>query len=700
MNPEPSPGDRSTPIDLQSLQGQTCPFHADARIVVARSGQTAICKAGDYSEIPRCNTEKLRAYVASLNLQPVSANGAAQDREIEILHAWRDRIENLAYELLKADREYHKGHLTIDMVIEPLATEIAAAIKSSLWDTKFAVYKAPDALTPVEIQEAIDPVIRRAWERFRTAARNDLIVLDSLDGQRGRVTSASGGAAQEGPQWADPKAIDTELLPVPPFDSLLLPPALRPWLADIAERSQCPPDFLAVGAIVVCASQVARRLAIRPKRQDDWTVIPNLWGGVIAPPGFLKSPALAETLKPLRRLAHEAALRFEDDLRSYETESVVRKAQRDNIEQAIRAAIKKDKSANLDGLRGELAELVSEPPHEARTLVNDTTVEMLGSILNQNSGGVLIFRDELSGFLRSLERQGHEADRAFYCEAWNGSGRFTYDRIGRGTIHIARTCVSILGGIQPGPWRSYLREAFQDGRDDGFVSRFQMLVWPNVSRSWRNVDRWPDTAARETAWRVFSALDNLETAALGAEQPEGCEIAFLRFAPDAQALFDEWRSSLEAKLRRDDEHPILVSHLAKYRKLMPALALVLHAIACVEGSVSFGGAVSLTAATQAAAWTEFLEAHARRSYQSATDATNTAAAALATKVRGGKLTNPFRARDLYRSGWEGLSDRDDAYRAIDGLEEAHWLRREELSPENGRPSIQFWINPKVREASK
>jgi len=501
-------------------------------------------------------------------------------------------------------------------------------------------------------------------------------------------------------EWPDAKAIGTELLPVPPFDPLLLPKALRPWLADIAERSQCPPDFLAVGAIVACASQVARGLAIRPKRQDDWTVIPNLWGGVIAPPGFLKSPALAETLKPLRRLAHEAALRFEEQLRSYGAESVVRKAKRDNIEQAIRGVVKQKKEADLDGLRSELAQLISEPPHEARTLINDTTVEMLGVILNQNPGGVLIFRDELAGFLRSLERQGHETDRAFYCEAWNGSGRFTYDRIGRGTIHIARTCVSILGGIQPGPWRSYLREAFQDGRDDGFVSRFQLLVWPDVSRTWHNVDRWPDMAAKETAWQIFKALASLEVSALGAEQAEGSDLAFLRFAADAQTLFDEWRGDLEAKLRRDDEHPILVSHLAKYRKVMPALALVFHTIACVEGSGSFGGAVSLPAATQAAAWCDFLEAHARRCYASVTDATNTAAAALALKVRTGKLSNPFRGRDVYRSGWEALSDRDDAYRAIDVLEAANWLRRQELTPESGRPSVQFWINPKLMEATK
>jgi hypothetical protein len=513
----------------------------------------------------------------------------------------------------------------------------------------------------------------------------------------------SGNSTAGGTEWLEPKEIDSALLPVPPFDLRLLPQPLRPWLADIAERSQCPPDFLAVGAIVVCASLIARHIAIRPKRHDDWTVTPNLWGGVIAPPGFLKSPALAETLKPLNRLAHEAGLRFKQELLDHETECLVQKAKRESIEQAIRSAFKQKDEALVKSLRADLEGLASEPPRETRMLVNDTTVEMLGAILNQNPGGVLIFRDELSGFLRSLERQGHEADQAFYCEAWNGAAPFTYDRIGRGTIHIARTCVSILGGIQPGPWRAYLRELFQAGRDDGFVSRFQLLVWPEVGVTWRNVDRWPDTAAKENAWRIFSALSDLKVSNLGAEQADGSELAFLRFAADAQPLFDEWRGDLEAKLRRDEEHPILVSHLAKYRKLMPALALVLHTVSVVEGSAGFGGGVSLIAATQAAAWCDFLEAHARRSYQSVTDVANTAAGALAVKIRNRKLASPFRARDVYQSGWSGLSERDDVYRAITMLEGANWLRPEEVKTDRehgGRPSIQFHINPKLFEAKK
>ena len=39
--------------------------------------------------------------------------------------------------------------------------------------------------------------------------------------------------------------------------------------------------------------------------------------------------------------------------------------------------------------------------------------------------------------------------KGVYLEAFNGDGRFTYDRIARGTIVIENCTLSLVGGIQP-----------------------------------------------------------------------------------------------------------------------------------------------------------------------------------------------------------------------------------------------------------
>ena len=65
--------------------------------------------------------------------------------------------------------------------------------------------------------------------------------------------------------WPDPLPIPEGLAPVMPFDAALLPDRLRPWVADVAERMQCPPDFVAVPMVAALGNLIGRRCAIRPQ---------------------------------------------------------------------------------------------------------------------------------------------------------------------------------------------------------------------------------------------------------------------------------------------------------------------------------------------------------------------------------------------------------------------------------------------------
>ena len=400
-------------------------------------------------------------------------------------------------------------------------------------------------------------------------------------------------------RWPEPQPVPRGRPPVPPFPGALLPGALAPWVADVAERVQCPPDFVAVGVLVAAAAVIGRKVAIRPKRQDDWAVVPNLWGLAVGPPGSMKSPALAEALRPLRRLVSDARAQYEEQQLAHQFRLVESQARRHDLARRLRAAVADE--AATEALRQQFeASPRSTPPVAKRYLVNDTTVEKLGELLNQQPNGLLLFRDELSGWLQTMDRPGRENDRAFYCEAWNGTSAYTYDRIGRGTLHIRAACLSVLGGIQPGPLERYLREVFGGRGDDGLLQRFQLAVWPDSASPWQNVDRWPDAAARAGVIDVFQRLNTLEPATVGAEELTPEDLPFLRFAPEAQELFDGWRAELERKLRADEDHPVLLSHLAKYRSLMPSLALIGSLIDAVTGGPC--GPVSRAAAEQAIAW--------------------------------------------------------------------------------------------------
>lgn len=504
-------------------------------------------------------------------------------------------------------------------------------------------------------------------------------------------------AAAHARRWDAPEELPDELLPVPAFDARLLPEALRAWVADISERMQCPAEFPAVAALVAAASLIGNRALIHPKRADSWAVVPNLWGACVGKPGMLKSPALLEALQPLTARERLAREEYECTMRDYGFERDYAEAQRAELRNRMKKV--KD-AADKEALRSEYAAAETPAPVERRYKVNDTTVEKIGELLNQNPRGLLLFRDELVGWLKSLEREGREQDRTFYLETWAGCGAYTYDRIARGTLHINNLTVSILGGIQPGPLMQYLHGACSDGSgNDGLIQRFQLLVYPDAPRAWRNVDRAPDGAATARAQHCFARLDTLDQCVVGAATDDR-GVTFLRFDNQAQDFFDNWRADLETSLLNGTfEHPVLQAHMAKYRSLMPSLALIFHLMDRVNGTVTQDG-VSLDAAERAAAWCTFLEAHARRIYGLALSSDFALARSILEHLRRGDLLPEFTARDVYRKQWTGLRKPSDVAEPLRILEDYGWLRSYSIGgkEEGGRRSVGYIAHPTLCEA--
>jgi len=402
----------------------------------------------------------------------------------------------------------------------------------------------------------------------------------------------------------------------------------------------------------------------------------------------MKSPALQETTQFIRALEDVARRLHKDDLTQYQAELEIAKATKDVRQKELRKTIQ----GKGDPLQLAVAITAAEPdaPQRTRYLLHDTTVEKIGEVLAANSRGVLVFRDELTGFLRSMDRQGQEGARAFYLEAWNGSGSFTYDRIGRGTVDIDAACVSILGCIQPGPVGEYLRGiAKGGGSDDGLIQRFQLLVYPDHPQAWSHRDRSPNINARNQARDVYDRLDQLSPEILRAEVDGG--IPFLRFMPEALEAFVEWRTELEMRVRSGIELPVMEAHLSKYRSLIPALALIDHLVEVGSGPVTASSVL------RAAALGEYLESHARRIYAPLINPAPAAAKALADRILSGHVLNGFSLRDnVYQNGWSRLSITADAQMAADVLESAGWICGLE-KPTPGRTAVIYYINPKILE---
>ena len=223
------------------------------------------------------------------------------------------------------------------------------------------------------------------------------------------------------------------------------------WWVLEAERMQVPMDFPAIVAVACLSGAVGRRAVIQPKRTDTgWIVTPNLWAAIVAPPGAMKSPCIDAITKPINAIQADWRKEYEAASQAHAQKGEEAELRMGAWREQFKASVKTGKSAPLRP-EGNINE-----PKPKRLLMHDATFEALHRTMADNAGGIMVIRDELSGWMAQLDREGCEEERAFCLQAWNGNSPFTLDRIGRGSIHAEHCCLSMLGGIQPGRLRSCL----------------------------------------------------------------------------------------------------------------------------------------------------------------------------------------------------------------------------------------------------
>ena len=321
-------------------------------------------------------------------------------------------------------------------------------------------------------------------------------------------------------EWSKPTPLPDGLPKVEPFDYRLLPEKLTPWVQDICERIQCPADYVAVTVTTSLGAAIGRKIGIRPQLKTDWTVTPNMWALLIGRPGVLKSPAMEAALAPMKMLAARAFEIHQKAMKEFSLQQVVSKLKAEASEKAARKRLRENPQADVsDFLVTEEAEV----PTLRRYMVNDTTAASLGEIHRQNPNGLLAYRDELVSLLKNLEREDNAEASGFYLTGWNGDSSYTFDRITRGmNLHIPAVCLSLLGSTQPGRISHFIKAAVNGGTgDDGLLQRFALTVWPDTDGKWKDVDRWPDSAAKREAFKIFDYLDNLSPLNIEADQDTG-----------------------------------------------------------------------------------------------------------------------------------------------------------------------------------
>jgi putative DNA primase/helicase len=482
-----------------------------------------------------------------------------------------------------------------------------------------------------------------------------------------------------------PIPLTTSLPPVKPLVAEMLPDSFVGYVTDVSTRFQFPMDYIAVTAIAVGAGILGGKRRIHPKQLDDWLVTPTAWAALVGGPSAMKSPCLKAGLKPVYEIEKELAAAHADAMETHKWDSELAESYLKSVKKEAVLLYGEDREKAIQTLKD--AAITDKAPTLQRYVINDSTVEKCGELMSENPNGLLLVRDELSGWLSQMTQEEYQAARAFYLECFEGNNPFNWDRIARGNINIETCTLSACGGIQPSRIGPIIQKAINGQVDDGLIQRFQFAVWPDMPKGWKWIDQAPDEVSYA---RYRDAIRELHDLPVLDDDVPG---KHLRFSKSAQTLYIEWMEQLHADVRSDSLHPVMQAHLAKMPKTVAGLALEFELL---DGGRS---KVGKTATAKAIMWADYLQSHAERLYSLSSGQGITGAKLILS--RRAKLPEIFTAREVQRKSWAGLSSPQTVAEALDSLVDHGYLTELPVPTTNsgGRPSMRYRWHPAVSKKS-
>lgn len=342
--------------------------------------------------------------------------------------------------------------------------------------------------------------------------------------------------------------------PYVPFPLDCLPTQVRQFVDEGSHALGCDAAYIAMPLLAILASAIGNSRRIQLK--NSWTEPPILWTIVVGDSGTLKSPAFDLAMRAIR-------LRQNKAWKEYRQAKSVHRLDMEEFEMANTDWKKTNKEE-----RGPRPE-EPPPPVEMRFWCSDPTVEALADRLSGAPRGLLLARDELSGWFGSFNqyKAGQGGDVAHYLEMHRGGNLLVDRKTGdKTTIHVPSAALCIAGGIQPDTLRRCMSVEFFE---NGLAARFLLTMPPRRAKKWSESDIAPATLDEQA--RLLNSLLEFQPSQDSFGEPTPALITLTGSAKAAWIDFYNKHASEQAGLEGE-----LAAAWSKLEGYAARFALVIH----------------------------------------------------------------------------------------------------------------------------
>ena len=324
----------------------------------------------------------------------------------------------------------------------------------------------------------------------------------------------------------------------------IFPKEIQYYILECNSKLDSNIDYMGCSLMWLISVCVGNSFEIEVKR--GWNENGVIWVAVVGKAGIGKTPSINNIVFPLNKLNFKEIKRYHQQLEQYNY---------------------------YIGLSKKEKEELSEPPKPIKTqfIANDITLEALVDLHQESDNAVGVFKDELAGWFKDMNKYRAGSDLEFWLSCWSGKS-VSLNRMTRQGSFIEKPFIPVLGGIQPSIFNQF---ATDENKDNGFLDRM-LLSFPDAKVDEYNENELHYSDIQWYSDAITKFFQTLKTKVLKRDNEGRIQTQLSKFDKEAKIEWKRIFNKITEHQNNEDENEYLKSMYPKQKSYIPRFALLIH----------------------------------------------------------------------------------------------------------------------------
>lgn len=324
----------------------------------------------------------------------------------------------------------------------------------------------------------------------------------------------------------------------------IFPNPIQSYIVECNQTLDSSIDYMSCSLLWLISISIGNSMQVEVKR--GWKETATLWLALVGKAGIGKTPSISNIIFPLEKINNKEISNYIKEYEKYEYyKSLSKKEQEEQVE--------------------------TPKPRKKQFIANDITVEALVDLHQESDNAVGVFKDELAGWFKDMNKYKPGSDLEFWLSTWSGKS-VNLNRLTRAGSFVSNPLISVLGGIQPSIFNSFYTE---DNKDNGFMDRM-LLSFPELQIEKYNEREMSYDTIQWYSDTIISFYDVIKNKIIKRDEENKIQPIIARFNNEAKNEWQRIFNEITEIQNSETENEYMKSMLPKQKSYIPRFALVIH----------------------------------------------------------------------------------------------------------------------------